>query len=240
MNKPVKLRFSRENMWTVAGFVLDSFETHQATFLDVLGENTFGADFLTAFTDARLKVKGLTGAGLRVGSGTLVTDRLYANLDAVKPLLDKLDVRLGLLAAKDLTVPVKDFKLKNLRDRINARDAEAVSRLLVGLVKLIGDNRAVLDGKGYKEQELTDLTKLQGLIDDDNLLQNTGGNDRQEATVVDDADYQALDALLGQVLRAGRLLFKTDKVRRKQYEQVALEKRVTAGERPKPRPGDGE
>lgn len=239
-NKPVKLRFSRENMWTVSGFVYDSFESHQAEFVDLLGEAVYGAEFLRKFDAARQKIKGVTGAGLRIGTTAQVTTRLYGNMDAVKPLLDRIEARLRLIPAKDLTVAPKDFRLKQLRDRINARDAEATGRELVKLVKLIGDNRDALDGKGYKEQELLDLVDLQGKIDDDNRLQNSGMNTSQEATVLDDADYKAVDDVLGQIMGTARLLYKNNKTRRKQYEQPALQARVEAGEKPKPRGGDAE
>lgn len=236
MSKPVKLRFSRENMWTISGFMLDSFEGHQTVFVDLMGEDTYGADFLKKFRDARLKIKGVTGAGLRVGANTLVTGRLYGNLDKLKPLADRLEARLKLIPGADLTVPIKDFGLKRLRDRIDARDAEGVSFQLVKTVALIKANRKALDGKGYKDQELKDLTDLQGFIDDDNKLQNKNTNDSQEATVVDDADYVAMDAILGQLMGTARLIFKADKVKRKQYERPALLARVAAGERPKPQP----
>lgn len=240
MSKTKPLRFSRENMWTVTGFVLDSFENHQQRFVDVLGEETFGADFLTKFGNARLKIKGLTGAGLRIGAGTQVTERLYGNLDKVKPLLNLIDVRLGMIPKADLTVAPKKFGLPELRYAINSRNAEVVSRGLVTLVQLIGDNRTALNGKGYKEQELLDLVELQGLIDADNLLQNKTNNDSQELTPIDDAHYVAMDELLGQVLRAGMLLFKEEPEKRQQYNQRELQRRVDAGERPKPRPGDDE
>ncbi len=236
MDKRTVLRFSRENMWTVAGFVLDSFEADQATFVDLLGADDFGPAFLTAFAAARAQVKAATGAAVRRGSGVVVTNRLYANLDALPPLLDRLDARLGLLPAEALTVPVKNFGLRALRSRLRARDAEAVSQGLGQLRHLIADNRSALDSKGYKKAEFDELTALHTAIDADNALQNVGQNTSQETTRAEDAAYATLNKLLGQVLRAGRLLFKNDKAKRRQYEQAALNKRVTAGDVPPVRP----
>lgn len=233
MSNTLKLRFSKENIWTVSGFVLDSFDTHQPEFAALLGEATFGAAFAQELTKARAKVKGATAAMPRIGGGVQVTNRLYANLEAVKPLLDKLDIRLGLLPAATLTVPVRGFGLKELRGRINASDAEAVSRGLVTLTALIDANRAAFDTKGYNQQERDELTDLHERIDADNALQNSGANSSQEATKAEDADYKALDDLLRQVLRAGRLLFKKDKVKRQQYTQTVLLQRVKAGEKPR-------
>jgi hypothetical protein len=235
MKNQSHLRFSKENMWTVGSFVLDSFENHQATFVELFGDKTFGADFLAAYMAALAKIKGATGGAVRVGGGTLVTTRLYDNLEQLKPLLNRLDARLGLLSSAALTAPAKNFGLKTLRAGINSRNAEGVSRGLVQLLALVDSNRPLLDGKGYTDAERTALVALQSAIDADNKLQNSGANTNQEATKVEGADYAVLDALLGQVLRTGRLIFKSDSVKRKQYELRALNKRVIAGERPKQR-----
>ena len=48
----------------------------------------------------------------------------------------------------------------------------------------------------------------------------------------------AVDVVLGELMGTARLLFKSDDVKRKQYETPALMARVEAGERPKPRPVD--
>ena len=225
------LRFNREDMFTAAGFVFDSFQADQADFVAVAPDE-FDAKFLTTLLAARDKIKTATGGALRTGSGAQVTTRLYQNLDAVKPLLDRLDIRLGFIPAKDLTVPVKNFGLKHLRERLDARDAEAASRALTVLEQAIADNRAVLNTKGYPVSEHTGLTRLHGLIDEDNATQNSTLNTNTKATGIEDADYQALDKLLGKVMRTGRLLYKATKQKRRQYEAAAVNQRVHAALHP--------
>jgi hypothetical protein len=118
----MRLVFTKENMWTGSGFVRESFLVDRAGFLAV-AKTEFGDDFLSAFDAARGKLKPAGSALLRTSAGTLVTDRLYASLDGVRPLLDLLEIRLGLAEASKLTIKVKDFGLKGLRDRIGARRA---------------------------------------------------------------------------------------------------------------------
>ncbi|MDO7876391.1 hypothetical protein Q5H93_16725 [Hymenobacter sp. ASUV-10] len=232
----MRYQFTKENMWTAGGFVRESFAADLPRF-QAVAKKEFDNEFLTTFDAARAKIKGATGAALRTGAGSQVTARLYASMDKVKPLLDLLEIRLGLVDAKALTVKVKDFGLKGLRDRINARDAEGVSKRLGTLATAIADNQDVLEDKGYEAQELVDLKKLTEEIDDDNLLQNTGENTSIETTEVEDGDYEAFDALLAKVMRTGRLLFKKQKTKRQQYEARAVTKRVVAGEKPKNDPG---
>ena len=223
----MRLRFTKENMYTAAGFERDALLTDQADFLAV-APTEFDAAFIDLFKARHQAIEEATGAALRQGGGTQTTTRLYQSLDAVKPLLDRLDIRLGLLEANALTVPAKSFDLKTLRDRISARDAEAVSRALTVLRRAIADNLAALQTKGYQEAELAELTRLHTAIDADNARQNTNLTTSTQATEAEDQDYQALDQLLGKVMRTGRLLYKSNKTKRRQYEAAAILKRVQA------------
>ncbi len=228
----MRLRFTKENMYTAAGFVRDSFLLDQADFVAVAP-----AEFDTAFVadlQARLQaIQGATGGALRTGGGAQVTARLYQNMDAVKPLLDRLDIRLGFIPAAGLTVPAKNFGLKRLRERLDARDAEAASRALTTLRQAIADNLPALKTKGYPDSELAALAQLHAALDADNAAQNSTLNANTAATTAEDADYLALDALLGKVMRTGRLLYKAAKAKRQQYEAAAVGQRVHAAQQPK-------
>jgi len=223
----MRLRFTKENMPTAAGFVRDSFLADQADF-EAVAPADFGPAFAADLQARLATVQQATGAALRTSTTTQVTSRLYQNLDALRPLLDHLDIRLGLLPTSALTVPAKAFGLKRLRTRLNARDAEAVSKDLTTLQAAIRDNLAALTSKGYAPAELTDLTQLHAAIDADNATQNTHHNAGTQATQAEDAAFEALDALLAKVLRTGALLYKTNQPKRQQYEIAALTKRVQA------------
>lgn len=221
------MRFTKENMFTASGFVFDSFAADQADFTAVSAAD-FDAAFASQALAARQLIKGATGAALRSGGTAQTTTRLYANLDALRPLLDRLDIRLGLLPTAALTVPAKKFGLKTLRDRLAARDAEASSRALTVLQQAISDNLTALKTKGHTAADSTQLAALHTAIDADNATQNTGLNAATAATGAEDADYRALDKLLGKIMRTGRLLYKTNKQKRRQYEVAAILKRVQA------------
>jgi hypothetical protein len=221
------LRFSKENMPTAAVFVRDSFLADQADFVAVAPAD-FGPAFAADLQAKVARVAQATGGALRTGAGTGTTARLYGNLDALRPLLDRLDIRLGLLPASALAVPAKSFGLKRLRERLDARDVEAVSKALTVLQQAIADTQPALASKGYTAQELADLTALHTAIDAENAAQNTHLNASTTATQAEDADYKALDALLGTVLRTGRLLYKANKPKRRQYEIAAIMQRLHA------------
>ena len=229
------MRFTKENMYTASGFVFDSFAADQADFTAVSAAD-FDAAFAAQVQAARQLIKGATGGALRSGGTGQVTTRLYANLDALRPLLDRLDIRLGLLPATALTVPAKKFGLKALRDRLAARDAEATSRALTVLQQAIIDNLTALKTKGHTAADSTQLAALHTAIDADNATQNTGLNANTAATGAEETDYRALNTLLGKIMRTGRLLYKTNKQKRQQYEAAAILKRVQAAG---PAAGDG-
>jgi hypothetical protein len=229
----MRLRFTKENMYTGAGFVYDSFQADLAAF-QAVAPKEFTTAFVTGFFAKRDKIKKATGAALRTGTAAQTTVRLYENMDKVKPLLDRLDIRLGLIPKKDLTVAASKFGLKTLRERIGVRDAEATSRALTVLEQAVTDNFDVLEDKGHSTTEQQELVDLHKLIDEDNALQNVHMNTNTGATLIEDADYLALNAVLSTVMRTGRLLHKTVKQKRQQYESASILKRMEAGEKPKP------
>lgn len=232
--------FDKEDIYTGGGFVLDSFEAHQAEFVDVTSEEDFGATFLAEFTAAHAAVKGLTGAGLGIGATSQLTQQLYGRLDGALPWLNKLDIRLGLMDPKTLTVPVKDFGLATLRKCIGNRNAEGAVTALGTLNKLIGANLAVLEPRGHKAADTAAFVEAELKIAEDNRAQNKGQNSSTKATVDENAVLVAFDGYLKKVMRTGRKLYKKTKQARRQYEQTALLSRMHAGERPKDRPGTGE
>lgn len=161
-----------------------------------------------------------------MGGGAQATVRLYQNMDTVKPLRDRLDIRPSCIPTKDLTVAAKNFGLKRLRERLAARDAEGSSRALTLLQQAIADNLKVLKIKGYPASGLEALAKLHAAIDADNATQNS-------TLSTNDADYLALDALMGKIMRTGCLLYKATKQKRQQYEVAAIGKRVRAAQHPR-------
>ena len=227
-------------MYTAGGFVLDSLEEHQAEFVAVTSEEDFGAGFLQEMQAAHASIKALTGSGLRIGETAQMTRQLYERLDNVKPYLDRLEIRLGLVEAKKLTVAVKDFGITKLRRAIDGRNAEGVVQGLATLNAAIAANTALLAPRGQNASETQALTDAETEIANDNRKQNQGQNISTNNTVEENALLTAFDKYLKKVMSTGRKLYKKHKQARRQYEQTALLARMHAGERPKDRPGPGE
>ncbi|MGI4734859.1 MAG: hypothetical protein ACRYG7_06715 [Janthinobacterium lividum] len=76
------------------------------------------------------------------------------------PLLDCLDIRLGFIPKTDLTVAPGKRGLKTLRERIDHRDAEDVSRALVVLRQAVANNEKVLAAKSYSKAEEKELVRM--------------------------------------------------------------------------------
>ena len=235
----MRTSFIKEDLFTIGGFVLDSYTTYRLQFEDIAPDD-YHPQFLTEFGAAREKLRNAPGAQGRTGTGKQVTGRLYENLDKARGLLNRLQIRLDLV--KDpttLTVAPVDFKVAQLDDRLRSRDAEGSLKKLATLAGLITDNLVVLKTKGYKDQELADLNDLRTKIDTDNKLQNQHMNTSVKATELEDADYQAVDALIRKVRKTAARLFKGNKSTLKEFSRSALLARVHAGEKPK-RDGSGD
>ena len=235
----MRLGFNKEDLFTLGGFVLDSYTTYRLQFEDIAPDD-YHATFLKKFGDAREKLGDAPGAQGRTGTGKQVTGRLYENMDKVRGLLNKLQIRLDLVTdPKTLTVVPADFKVVQADDRLKNRDAEGGLKKLATLAALIADNLTALKLKGYKQPELTDLNELRGLIDTDNKLQNLHLNTSVKATALEDADYQAVDNFIRKVRKTAVRLFKGDKLTLKEFPRKALLARVHAGEKPKRDGGSG-
>ncbi len=177
---------------------------------------------------------------MRIGETAQLTRQLYERMDNVKPYLDRLEIRLGLVEAKKLTVAVKDFGFAKLRRAIDGRNAEGVGQGLAALNAAIAANTALLAPRGQSASETQALTDAATEIANDNRKQNQGQNTSTESTVEENALLTAFDNYLKKVMTTGRKLYKKHKQARRQYEQTAVLARMHAGERPKDRPGPGE
>lgn len=232
--------FNKEDIYTAGGFVLDSLEGHQFEFVAVTSDEDFGAGFLTQMRTAYAAIKPLTGSGLNIGVTAQATQQLYERMDNVKAYLDRLEIRLGLVDAKKLTVPVKDFGIAKLRREVVKRNAEGTVQGLAKLNAAIGANLSLLEPRGQSASETQALTDAENEIAADNRKQNKAQNAGTESTVEENALLTAFDTYLKKVMSTGRKLYKKNKQARRQYEQKAILARMHAGERPKDRPGPGE
>ena len=106
-------------------------------------------------------------------------------------MLDRLDIRLGFIPKQALTVAPAKFGLKTLRERIDHRNAEAASRAFTVLKQAAANTFDVPKTKGHSAQELDELTRLHGLIDEDNALQNSTRSTNPAATGAEGTDYAA-------------------------------------------------
>lgn len=235
----MRLSFNKEDLFTIGGFVLDSYTTYRAQFEDVAPAD-YHAQFLADFTAARTKLKDAPGASGRTGTGKQVTGQLYEDLDAVRVLLNKLLIRLDLVAdPKTLTVAPADFKIAPLDDRLRVRDAEGSLLRLATLAGLIANNFEELKKKGYTAQEQTDLNKLRDKIDTGNKAQNQHLNSSVKATALTDGDYKAVDGFIRKVRKTARRLFKPDKATLQEFARKELLRRTHAGDKPKRDGGEG-
>src|SRR4051812_22847963 len=136
----MRTSFLKEDLFTIGGFVLDSYTTRRAQFEDIAPDD-YHPQFLTDFTLARTKLRDAAGAQGRTSTGKQVTVRLYENMDKVRALLNKLQLRLDLVKdPKLLTVAPADFKVVQADDRLRSRDAEGSLKKLATLSALITEN----------------------------------------------------------------------------------------------------
>ncbi len=213
-----------EELATLGKFLLDSLTRDQADISAVYPE--FNDEYLAAFTQKIKDVKDTVKAIILTNQNKKVTERLYKNMEKLRPILTKLEGYVR--RAKDLTVLARDFGTVQTRKEVQRKDVEALDKQLETLLVNITDNFDALKDKGYTAARQTALTNLHTAINADNALQNLNEDERDE-TVEDNTvlfnEYWV--EYIANVADAGKRVYKDTKPAKvDDYTIAALKRRI--------------
>lgn len=192
-----KLRFSQEDIPVIADFVITSFERDKTEFVEHY--KTMDDTYLDGFKEANTNVKTLVSNVANVARKKKITNALYACADSMSE---------------------KIFMLKDYAIRANL-DVEVISKApkLLRTRNLEGAMKAIRDSLPYYTENIdmlvdmpegflsnlsSDITEMYALNVEQNRLINEGKLSTDEARAV----YAIVDTYIGEVCRAGRLIFK--------------------------------
>jgi hypothetical protein len=97
----MRLSFLKEDLFTVGGFLYESYASLRARFEEV-GPDDYHDAFLAEFGAKRQRLADASGA--KPGGTSVITRRLYGHMDAAEVLLNRLQIRLDLLDDSVLSV----------------------------------------------------------------------------------------------------------------------------------------
>lgn len=214
-----------EEIPVLGGFIKNSFVRDQADFL------AYSPDFNPAYLKNYLKkleaVESLVNPIKLTRELSMITERIYSNLIALRPLLNRLEGYINRSAAT-LTIAPKDFGIKEVRAKITSRNVEATLNNLKILLENVDNNFQALKAKGYSEAARKEIAALQKAIKDDNLAQNVKLDERESHVRTNIVVFNDLWDQMTDIMDTGKRIYKSvDAVRAKDYTLTSLKKRLS-------------
>jgi len=212
MEKTFNLRI--EEMPSACEMIRDSFARDLADFTAYAAK--YDATYLSAL-DLKLKeLENLVNNKIKVSEVKKMTEVLYGTTESLRPLISKIEGYV--INAEGLTVPAKNFRFKEARDKIGSRDIEGVLLENKTIKKLLEDNMTALNAEGYTAAKHTEFSNLINEIDAQNRARNLKV-DEKEAMV--QANMVFLNTLYKEIKKIAdigkRLYIFTDKEKTRDY-----------------------
>jgi hypothetical protein len=224
-----------EEIPVIGQFVLDTVQRDLPDF------TAAAPDIDQAYLDNIVTKQGVINALVtraeKTGELKGVTQSLYGRMDSLKPKLDLLEIKLK-RASGQLAKPIAEFGLPKLRANIKKRNAEATIAALAVLLREIDTNTLALEAKGFTAAMRQEFVDNRTFIDSHNRLQNTLINQSSELTADNKALLLDYWRSIAELLGIGKLIYKNDPVKAKEYTFTNLRTRVRR-ENKKAVPGSG-
>ena len=153
------------------------------------------------------------------------TTKLYSNLDTIKKngLMLKRYVE---MAGSKVAVGLKDLNFSGLRKTCDHRDAEGALGAMKRIDQLLEPYMDVLQTQGYSQEMQDEWKSLAEEVKSGNIAQNEIMNKIQQLAEDNTAVLNELWEMVNGILRTGKLLFKDDKLKQKEFTLTEIRKRV--------------
>ncbi len=119
----------------------------------------FNSQYVNSVGEKITIVSDLVSTKLYLGDVSVITRKLYDNMDAARPWLLKLEGYIK-RAESTLITPAKNFDIKLVRANIRSRDAEGFSKNLTSLLQICDKNASILEAKGMKPELIAKLKDI--------------------------------------------------------------------------------
>lgn len=212
-----------EELPAIAGFALTSVKRDQEKFMDYSPK--YNEEGLNSFEQDIAAVEELINPKLETAELKLITAGLYATMN---DMFDKGNRIEGYISMSKKAIPIsaKDFGITALKQRAKAKDAEGTlsnARLVNANIKKYREELTI---QGLTDEMANTFEANIGSISDDNKKQYDITNNRK---AIVQANLDMLNGLYGQITdicRTGKILFRGDAGKMKEYTFSELMKNV--------------
>jgi len=214
-----------EELPVLGGFIRNSFSRDQKEFIAYSPD--FNSNYLDTYTNKLEAVETLVNPIKLTKELSVITERIYNNLTALRPLLNRIEGYAN-RAGSTLTIAPKDFGIKEVRAKITSRNVEATLNNLKILLENVDNNMEALKAKGYSDEARKDIGSLQKGIKDDNLAYNVKLDEREAHVRTNIKVLNELWELMSDIMDSGKRIYKSvDGVKAKDYTLTSLKKRLS-------------
>ncbi len=225
-----------EEVPVIGQFVLDTVQRDLTDFTDAAPD--IDQAYLNNLVTKQGVINALVTRAEKTGELKAVTQNLYGRMDGLKPKLNLFEIKLK-RAADQLAKPIAEFGLSKLRANIKKRNAEATLAGLAVLLREIDSNIHALEAKGFTAAMRQEYVDDRTFIDRHNRHQNTLMNQRSELSADNKALLLDYWRSIAELLGIGKLIFKNDLVKVKEYTFTNLKARVNKGKKKVAPSGEG-
>lgn len=213
-----------EEVVPLARLLRAHYVADEADFVDLLPDE-YGKKFLTAYDARMAAAEGALSGRSAAARSQLLGQQVQATMAKLPVLLNRLEARVR--RAVPLTVPVKGFGLKPVRDALVAEDPERLELALKTLLENLEANAAALAAKGHQAADTELLRTLRGQLAAASTAQDVAQTAQQGVTQENVVTLNQLYALMRELLADGKSLYRgVDKVKERNYTLAQLLKRV--------------
>lgn len=213
-----------EELPVIGGYLLYSLKRDRALFAALSPK--FNEDYVLLFEERISMCSSLVDSKEETAELKLVTQRLYGAFAQSIEMVNVLTFYIK-QAKSAIPIPLSDFGIQHLRDRISRKDAEGVLQNLHVVINRAQHYQSALLEQGMPNTFIEQLNLLHASISNDNQKQYEAFRRRRELV---ENNMSALNDLSEQMLEicdTGKLLFRgKDPVKLQEYTFKELLKKV--------------
>ncbi len=215
-----------ENIPVIGGFVISRAQKDLARIMEAAPD--MDQPYLDTLTAKQEIVKALVRPREKTAEMKAVTRYMYTVMDELRPRLNLLEIKLQ-RAGQLLTKPAEAFGLGNIRRHIRSRNAEAMVAALELLLHDLDTNIKILESKGFTAAMREEFVSAANAIFLLNGQQNEKMDERAELTQENKLTISDYWKGISELMATGRLLYRDDPVKLKEYTFAVLHRRVGGG-----------
>jgi hypothetical protein len=184
--------------------------------------------------------KQLTVPQVLTGERKKATENLYASMDAMLVLMEKLKHYCKLATEEKLSFHISDLRIPELRKKIRRHNSEASILGAKSVHQLVQKDLQVLEEAGFTKERQEELKNLIVALESSNKAQNDLLNERRRLIEENTTLLNELWDMIRNIMHAGRIIHRDSPLRKTEYTIKNVTSRVRLVIAPKQEEETGE